>query len=144
MFGFLKNMFSAPAAPKPQAVSPVADLREAGRHAVEHMDAMAELLSIELREYVARLKTHAELIIAAVLAAGVTWLLLSALGVWLLQSCWGWGWALFAVAALNALILLALKVIIDKSSTGDPAPLTCREVKNDWQCLKLLINGNKK
>lgn len=145
MLNALKSLFAAPtAAPQQPSVSPVANLREAGRHAAEHADALAELLSVELREYAARQTLRMALIAAAALPACAAWLLLCALAVWLLQPLCGWGWALAAVAVVNILLAAVLAVAARKCGVGEPAPLTCRELKNDWQCLKLLINGNKK
>lgn len=139
-----KLIFTPAAAPQPQAVSPVANLREAGRHAAEHADALAELLSVELREYAARQTLRMALIAAAALPACAAWLLLCALGVLLLESVMAVTWAVAIVAVLNLVLAAALAVAARKSGVGEPAPLTCRELKNDWQCLKLLINGNKK
>lgn len=145
MLNALKSLFSAPAAaPQQQAVSPVANLREAGRHAAEHADALAELLSVELREYAARQTLRMALIAAAALPACAAWLLLCALGVLLLESVMAVTWAVAIVAVLNLVLAAALAVAARKCGVGEPAPLTCRELKNDWQCLKLLINGNKK
>lgn len=145
MLNALKSLFSAPAAaPQQQAVSPVAHLQEAGRHAAEHADALAELLSVELREYAARQTLRMALIAAAALPACAAWLLLCALGVLLLESVMAVTWAVAIVAVLNLVLAAALAVAARKCGVGEPAPLTCRELKNDWQCLKLLINGNKK
>lgn len=145
MLQALKNLIFTPAAaPQQQAVSPVANLREAGRHVAEHADALAELLSVELREYAARQTLRMALIAAAALPACAAWLLLCSLATWLLQSQCGWGWAVAIVAVLNLVLAAALAVAARKCGVGEPAPLTCRELKNDWQCLKLLINGNKK
>lgn len=145
MLQALKNLLVAPAAaPQQQTVSPAADLREAGRRAAEHMDAMAELLSVELREYAARQTLRMALMAAAALPACAAWLMLCALAAILLESVMPGTWAVAVVAVLNIVLAAALAVAARKCGVGEPAPLTCRELKNDWQCLKLLLNGNKK
>lgn len=145
MFLFLKNLFFGRSAfLQQQMTAPVAGLREAGHHAVEHMDAMAELLSAELREYAFRQTLRMALVVVAAVLACAAWLVLCALAAWLLQPLCGWGWALAAVAALNFLTAAVLTTVAYKYDAGEPAPMTCQELKNDWQCIKLLINGNKK
>lgn len=143
MLSLIKSLFAVPSAPQ-QGESPLVNVREAGRHVSEHVDALAELFALELQEYSRRQTRRAVLLAAAVVPFVATWLLLCALLVWGLQSAWGWGWALAAAALFNMLLVAAALAAAACCRVGEVAPLTRQELNNDWQCLKLLINAGKK
>lgn len=149
MFSFLKQLFdSVPAGRSPQeaepAVSPLAKMREAGQMATEHLDALATLFSLELQEYAQRQTRRAALLACAVVPAAAAYLLLCAAAAYLLQQYWGWGVALAALCLLNLVAAALALYAAQCCKPGEAAPLTRRELKNDWQCLKLLISSNKK
>lgn len=119
-------------------------MREAGRHISAHADAMAELFALELQEYRRLQGRRMALLAAAVVPAVAAWLFFCAWLAWALQLLWGWGWALAAVALVNVLLAAGALISAALCRVGEFAPLTRQELNNDWQCLKLLINADKK
>lgn len=144
MFSFIKKLLPGSKSPQPQTVSPFVNMREAGQHVSAHLDALAELVSLELREYSRRQSRRAALAAAAVVPAVAAWLFLCAWLAWGLQLLWGWGWALAAVTLVNVLLAAGALTAAALYRVGEFAPLTRHELNNDWQCLKLLINADKK
>lgn len=149
MFTLLRQIFgAAPAGQNPQdaapPVSPLVKMREAGQQATEHLDALATLFSLELQEYAQRQTRRAALLACAVVPAVAAYLLLCALAVFLLQPLWGWVGALAALCLLNIVLAALALWAAQCCKPGEAAPLTRRELKNDWQCLKLLISSSKK
>lgn len=105
---------------------------------------MAELFALELQEYRRLQGRRMALLAAAVVPAVAAWLFLGAWLAWALQLLWGWGWALAAVTLVNVLLVAGALTSAALCRVGEFAPLTRQELNNDWQCLKLLINADKK
>lgn len=115
----------------------------AGR-AVEHVDAMVELFTLELQEYVRCQVIRAILItLAALLLIGAYFITCAfvsvALHYWL-----GWLGALGTVLGAHLIIIVVLLLIARKQAQQQVAPQTIQEIKKDWECLKLLTKGNSK
>ena len=114
------------------------------QRAAEHAGALGELLSEEVKEYAVHQVQR--LIMAGV--AGV--LLLGAYGVFcallvvLLSYCIGLAWALAGVVFLNLLVAMLLLRQVRRMAGKKLAPATVEELKNDWQCLKLLCKENSR
>ncbi len=122
----------------------VADARRAALNGVRHTEALVELFREELREYGQR---QANRMAAILVGAGlllVSYLLLCAalcalLGLWL-----DWPYAIGIIFLVNFLAGLCLLRSGLKKKPGKLAPLTCQELSNDIQCLKLAIAEKKK
>lgn len=127
-----------------QNTSPLVNMQEVGQQLSAHAEALSSLFALELQEYGRRQARRSALYAAAGVAAFVSYLLLCALAVLLLQSAWGWGWALAAVCGVHVVAAVALVTAALRCDVGEPAPLTCRELKTDWQCLKLILNTDRK
>lgn len=127
-----------------QGGSVLADVREALLQTSDHVEAVLELFRLELREYGER---QARRIVA--LVTGV-FLLLCAYAVFcafacVLLSMWlGWLWAVASVCLLNALLGGVAVVVGIKCKPGAIAPATVQEIKDDVQCIKLMLKGNTK
>lgn len=144
MLSFIKRLLLPQPAPGREVISPLAKIRETGSYVSEHADALAALFAQELQEYSCCQRRRAVLLAAAVVPAVAAWLALCAWLAWGLQLLWGWGWALAAVTLVNVLLAAGALTAAAKCRVGPFAPLTRQELNNDWQCLKLLINADKK
>lgn len=144
MFDALKRWTQMPSAAAPSEGSPFTHLNQAGQQAAEHVDALAQLFSVELQEYKEQQFRRMFWLAAAVVPAAAAYLLLCALGVYLLQQQWGWAWALGALCLFNGAAAVVGVVMGSRYGRAPFAPLTLREIKNDWQCIKLLISSNRK
>ena len=114
------------------------------QRAAEHAGALGALLSEEVKEYAVH---QVQRLIMAVVAVV---LLLGAYGggcallVVLLSYCIGLAWALAAVVFLNLLVAVLLLQQVRRMAGKKLAPATVEELKNDWQCLKLLCKENSR
>ena len=112
------------------------------QRAVEHASALGELLSEEVREYVAhQLQRFIMAAAAIVLLLGAYGVLCALIAV-LLSYCIGMAGALAVVVAVNLLVAVLLLRKVRSMAGKQLAPATVEELKNDWQCLKLLCKGN--
>lgn len=127
-----------------EAVAVVQQARGVAQRAVEHTGALGALLSAEIKEYAAhQVKRLAMLVVACVLLLGAYGVLCALLAV-LAAELIGMAWALAAVVALNVLIALVLLLCVKNMAGKQLAPATAEELKNDWQCLKLLCKESSK
>lgn len=121
-------------------------VRQAGgvaQRTVEHTSALGELFSAEVKEYAAhQAKRLVMAVLACVLLLGAYFAFCAVLAV--LLSIWlGWLGAFSAVCLLNVVVAVMLLLMVKSMSGKRLAPATAEELKNDWQCLKLLCKGNK-
>lgn len=125
----------------------VSDVRAAVLHATRHLEALAELLQLELQEY-----GRAQFRRMVCIAVGAVLLLVGYAFLWLvgvvvcgtLWGAWGVYGALGAATLFNILVgLWALCRGIKRKPAGI-APATCRELNDDLQCIKLYLRGKEK
>lgn len=137
---------------KPQALSDmqehgervVADVRELAVQAGTHFSALLQLLKMELLEYGA---CQVQRIFA--LAAGMFLLLVSYLALCVMLcvalDLWLGSWVLAVgiVCLLNALGGVSMLAVAMYRKPGMLAPATRQEIKDDLQCLKILLQPGK-
>lgn len=127
-----------------EAVAAMQQAKGVAQRAVEHTGALGALLSEEIKEYGAhQLQRIIMAVLACVLLLGSYFVFCALLAV-VLSAYFGLTWALVIVFALNAFTALALLVRVKKMAGKQLAPATVQELKNDWQCLKLLCKENSK
>ncbi|MBR5330796.1 MAG: phage holin family protein [Akkermansia sp.] len=125
-----------------EAVAAAQQVRAVAQRTLEHTSALGELFSAEVKEYAQhQVKRVAMVIIACVLLLGAYFVfcavLAVVLGMWL-----GLAWSLGVVCLLNFALALLLLLRVRAMGGKQLAPATVEELKNDWQCLKLLCKGN--
>ena len=114
------------------------------QRAAEHAGALGSLLSAEVKEYaVHQAQRLVMAVVAVVLLLGAYGVLCALLSV-LLGYYVGLAWALAAVVCLNALVAGGLLYRVRKMAGKKLAPATAEELKNDWECLKLLCKKNSR
>lgn len=144
MFGLFKKTTAPPAEYKQQAVAAFSGVRAAAAQVSEHLGALTELFAIELQQYMqAQVRRICLLAAACVLLAGA-YLTACALASVLLHYWLGWPGALAVVLGLHLLIAWLLVVLAGRNGRQPFAPATVQELKNDWQCLELMIKSNSK
>lgn len=143
MFSLFKSK-SQQATLRGEAVAVMQQARGVAQRAVEHTSALGALLSVELKEYAAhQIQRLVMVVVACVLLLGGYGLLCALLAV-LLAPCIGLSWAIGAVLLLNLAGAVILLLRVKKMAGKQLAPATVEELKNDWQCLKLLCKENNK
>ncbi len=116
-------------------------VKGAATHAFAHVVALLQLLRVELQQYVGKQVRRVVLIAVGALMLFFGYLVFCAfacVGVHELSDSW-----LLAtgVVSLAHLVVGFIVVLVGaKSSPGAVAPATGQELKNDWQCVKLLIS----
>ena len=122
----------------------VDDVRKAARYTASHARSLLALLKVELAEYVAQQSRRAVLFAAAGVLLLFAYALLCVL-LCVVLNMWLSSWAVSVaiVLLLNAVpgAILAIAALRDK-----PAPLaeaTRRELKNDLECLRILLSNEK-
>lgn len=125
-----------------EAVAAIQQAKGVAQRAVEHTGALGALLSEEIKEYTAhQLQRLVMVVLACVLLLGA-YFVFCALAAVVLSSFVGLQWALAIVFLLNVFTSLALLMRVKKMAGKQLAPATVHELKNDWQCLKLLCKEN--
>lgn len=111
---------------------------------VEHTSALGALLSEEVKEYTAhQLQRLVMIIVAVVLLLGAYFVLCAALAV--ILSIWIHpALALLAVFFVNLVLACLLLRAVRRMGGKKLAPATAQELKNDWECLKLLCKESSK
>lgn len=118
--------------------------RGVAQRAVEHTGALGALLSEEVKEYTAhQMQRLIMAILGCVLLLG-SYFVLCALVTVLLAMYIGLPWSLGIVFLLNLLAGVLLLVGVKRMAGKKLAPATVQELRNDWQCLKLLCKENSK
>lgn len=122
----------------------VDDVRKAARYTASHARSLLALLKVELAEYVAQQSRRAVLFAAA----GVMLLFAYALlCVWLcvVLNTWlaSWAASVAIVLLLNAVPGLILAMMALRAKPAPLAEATRRELKNDLECLRILLSNEK-
>lgn len=129
---------------KDEAVAVVQQARSVAQRAVEHTSALGALLSEEIKEYTAhQVQRLVMVVLACILLLGAYFVfcavLAAVLCLWLSLV-----WSLVIVCALNVVLAVVLLLCVKRMGGKQLAPATVQELKNDWQCLKLLCKENSK
>lgn len=129
---------------KDEAVAVVQQARSVMERAVEHTSALSALLSAEIKEYAAhQVQRLIMVVLACVLLLGAYFafcaVLVALLCLWLHLV-----WSLVIVCALNGGVAFLLLLRVKRMGGKQLAPATVEELKNDWQCLKLLCKESSK
>ena len=118
--------------------------RSVAQRTVEHTGALGALFSAEVKEYAAhQVQRLIMVVVACVLLLGAYLVLCATLAV-VLSSWLGLAWSLGIVCAFNLIVALLLLYFAKRMGGKQLAPATAQELKNDWQCLKLLCKENSK
>lgn len=118
-----------------------AGVREAAGKGLEHAAALWQLLQLELKEYAAHQARRVVMTVLGCILLLFGYMLLCcfacvAVHMWLDS----WLLAFGLVCLLHLLAGAALILVAVRSKAGQVAPVTRREIQNDWQCLKLIIS----
>lgn len=126
-----------------QGRSAASSVRDTVIHVAEHLRAVTALLGVELQEYAAR-QTNRLIALAAGVFLGVCgYLMLCALVCLLIGGCIGILWGMAIVCAAHFLAAGILIILALNRKPGSLAPATRQELKNDLQCLRILLNSKK-
>ena len=129
---------------KEEAVAVMQQARGVAQRAVEHTGALGALFSEEVKEYAAhQVQRLIMAVLGGVLLLGAYFVLCALLAV-LLAMYIGLAWALVVVFLLNLLVGIWLLMVVKRMAGKKLAPATAQELRNDWQCLKLLCKENSK
>ncbi len=127
-----------------QGGSVLANAREALLHTSEHLEAVLELFRLELREYGEKQVRRVVALVVGVFLLLCAYAIFCAFACVLLSSWLGWIWAVAVVCLVNALLGAVAIVVGLKCKPGPIAPATLQELKDDVQCIKLMLKGNTK
>ncbi len=144
MFGLFGKKTTSPAEYKRQAVFAFAGARAAAAQVSEHLGALAELFAAELRDYMQAQVCRVCLLVAACMLLVGAYLIACALLCCVLQLWLGWIGSLSLVLGLHLLGFILLVWLAGKQGHKPFAPATIQELKNDKQCLALMINPDGK
>ena len=122
----------------------LADVREVLLQASHHMEALLELFQLELREYGEKQARRIAALVVGVFLLLCAYAVFCAL-VCVLFSAWlGLAWAVAIVCLINVLLGGVALWYGVKSKPGPIAPATLQELKDDVQCIRLMLKENKK
>lgn len=112
---------------------------------VSHVGALLQLLQIELQEYASHQVKRVVLLVAGAVLLLFGYLLLCAFAC-VAAHLWLDSWLLATgLVCLLHFVVGGIVVMLGlKGNPGPVAPATRQELKNDWQCLKLLFNKESK
>lgn len=144
MFGLFKEKAAAPAEYKRQAMSAFEGVRTAAAQVSEHVGALAELFAAELQEYMQAQVRRVVLLAAACFLLVGTYMVACALLSYALHLLVGWGGSLSIVLGLHVIGAWVLVILAGKYGRKPFAPATIQELKNDKQCLALMIKPDSK
>lgn len=144
MFSLFKDRGSNRASLREEGLSALKQVRGVVLRVLEHANALGELLCAEIKEYAAHQITRLIMVVLACVMLLSSYILLCALVVVLLSFCIGTAWSIAAVLLLNVLTAVLLLHGVKRMAGKKLAPATAEELKNDWQCLKLLCKENNK
>jgi uncharacterized membrane protein YqjE len=143
MFALFKGKEQASAL-REESAAVVRQACAVAQRVAEHAGALGALFSEEVKEYAAhQVQRLVMSLVAAVLLLGAYGVLCALLAVAL--GCYiGMVGGLAVVAVLNLLIAMLLIRQVRRMAGRKLAPATMEEIRNDWQCLKLLFKENSK
>lgn len=119
----------------------MSDVRSAVLSATRHVESLAELFAIELREYTrSQIRRIAALVLAAVLLL-CAYIVLCIWGALALMPLLGLQWALLVIVLVNVVLALVALLVAALCKPSAVAPATQQELKNDLQCVKLYLKG---
>lgn len=127
-----------------QGGSVIAGVRETLLQTSDHLEAVLELFRMELREYGEKQARRVVALVAGVFFLLCAYVVFCAFACVLLSTWLDWIWAVAAVCLINALLGGVAIVVGLKCKPGPIAPATMQELKDDVQCIKLMLKGNKK
>lgn len=143
MFSLLKGK-SQKSLLRSEVIASIEQAKAVTQRAMEHTGALGALLSEEVKEYAThQVQRLLMAVVACVLLLGA-YLLLCALSTVVLSAYVGLTCALGIVLFINLLVALVLLLGVKRMAGKQLAPATVQELKNDWQCLKLLCKENSK
>lgn len=120
------------------------DVRQALLHAWEHSVALAQLFSLELKEYGVHQMRRAIALAMGCAFLLVGYLFLCAVACLLLEMCLdSWLAAAGIVCGINMIIGIVVVARAMAAAPGPFAPATLQEIQYDAQCLKILIKKEK-
>lgn len=121
------------------------EVREAAMHAAGHVSALAQLFRLEVQEYGVRQAKRLAAAMAGLLLLLVGYLSFCAFLCVIMQAWLGsWLWATGLVCLVNVLAGVVLATVAVCKKPGALAPATRQELKDDVQCLKILLRPEKK
>lgn len=144
MFGLFKEKAAAPAEYKRQAMSAFEGVRTAAAQVSEHVGALAELFVAELQEYMQAQVRRIVLLAAACFLLVGAYMVACALISYALHLLVGWGGSLSIVLGLHVIGAWVLVILAGRYGRKPFAPATIQELKNDKQCLALMIKPDSK
>lgn len=109
----------------------------------KHLEAMAALANLEIKEYQAKLIRKVIAFCFASLFLFVGYIVLCWACILWLSEYWGIRMACLTVGGVQFLLGLVLLLIVFKRKLGSPMPDTCDQLKSDYECLKLSLEKNK-
>lgn len=122
----------------------VGGVRGAVLHAMRHMEALGELLQVELQQYGCRQMRRVTWTLIGVALLMCAYMMLCFFAITALQQYLKPMWAVLAVVVFNVLAgLIALLVGVCCKPTA-VVPETVKELKNDLECVKLYLKEREK
>lgn len=122
----------------------VDDVKQAAASALSHLSSLLALLKIELAEYGARqAKRIAMLVVAAVMLVFAYVFACAFVCVALHAWLGSWLYSVGIVMLLNAVPGIVLLLAALRAKPAPLAECTRRELQNDLECLRILLNGEK-
>ncbi|MGN0821484.1 MAG: phage holin family protein [Akkermansia sp.] len=118
--------------------------RETAAEALQHAEALVALLRAELAVYAAQQAKRMALRVVAVACLLVAYLGLCVLAVLLLAPVMGWAPAVGCAVLVHALVAAVALFSAARLRPGHPAPMTMEELRNDLQCLKMMLKDGAK
>lgn len=127
-----------------QSGTVMSDVREMLLQCSEHLEAVADLLRLELREYGKKQARRMAALVAGLFLLLCSYAVFCAFACVLLSAWLGMLWAVAVVCLINALLGVCAIVLGLRCKPGSPAPATLQELKDDVQCIRLMLKEKTK
>ena len=133
----LKRTFVAPIVEeKEEGAAMVRSLRETGAAALDHVEALAALLKLELEEASKRLgRKMALLLLAAFMAIFGLWCFLTMV----MAHFWGIIAGLAVTTGIHLVAAAVALILFSRTHVTPIAPATAEELKTDLSCLQMAL-----
>lgn len=119
----------------------LAGVKGAASQTLAHIGALLQLLRTELQEYVGHQVRRVVAVAVGLLLLFFGYLVFCAFAcVGLHELLGSWLLATGVVSLVHLVVGFVILLIGVKSSPGAVAPATRQELKNDWECIRLLIS----